>query len=183
MKSQQQMNRRKLLMAMGVTVSSGALATGSGAFTSASIDRTVSVDIDSDSQAYLSLVPGPDNGEYVNDDDGLFKIGLASSNGNVVGTGLNSDSLFVFEEVFRIQNSGSQPVDVTPSPLVFSDTDSGDTLLYVIVPKTTPVSDFPTVRLGVGEAETYGIIALVNGGGGTDLGFDETMNISAEATN
>lgn len=178
------MNRRRLLLAIGVTASSGALATGSGAFTSASVDRTVAIDVEPDSQGYLSLVPGPDNGEYINDDNGLFKIDLTDSNNNIPpGDGLNSDSFFVFDEVFRIQNSGSQPVDVTPSPLAFSDTDSGDTLLYVIVPKTTPVSDFPTVRLGVGEAETYGIIALVNGGGGTDLGFDETMNISAEATN
>lgn len=175
------MNRRKLLMAMGVTASGGAIASGTGAFTSAEVDRTVAVDVEPDSQAYLSLVPGPNNGEYINDDDGLFEIDLTDSNDNIQGDNLNPSSFLTFAEVFQIRNSGSQTVDVTPDPLAFTDTDSGDTLVFVVVPETTPLADFPTVRLGVGEAETYGIVALVNGGGDTDLGLDETLTISAEA--
>lgn len=176
------MNRRKLLMAMGVTASGGALATGSGAFTSAEVDRTVAVDVAPDSQAYLSLVPGPNNGEYINDDDGVFAIDLTDSNDNIQGDGLSSDGYYLFEEVFQIRNSGSQEVEVTPSALAFSDTDNGDTLVFVIVPETTPVGSFPTVTLGVGEAETYGIVALVNGGGNESLSIGESITISAEAT-
>lgn len=176
------MNRRRLLMAVGVTVSGGALATGSGAFTSASVDRTVAVDVDPDSEAYLSLVPGPDNGRYINNDDGLFKIDLTESNDNIAGEGLNSGSFFVFEELFQIQNSGSQEVEVTPSPLAFSDTNGSETLLFVIVPETTPLSNFPKITLGVGESETYGVVALMNGGTDNSLGINKTLSISAEAT-
>jgi hypothetical protein len=169
-------------MAMGVTASGGALVTGSGAFTSAEVDRTVSVDVDPDSQAYLSLVPGPNNGEYINNDNGVFKIDFTDANDNIPGTGLNSDGLFVFEKVFQIRNSGSQEVDVTPSDLAFADTNSGDVLVFIIVPETTASGTFPTVTLGVGEAETYGIVALVDGGSNDSLGIGESITFSAEAT-
>jgi len=173
-------SRRKLLAVMGTAVSGGALASGSGAFTSASVNRGVTIDVESDSEAYLSLVPGPNNGDYINNDNGQFQIDLTDSNDNIAGNGLPSNSFSVFEKVFEIQNSGSQEVEVTPSQLAFSEINGGDTLLYIIVPEMTPLSNFPTVTLDVGESETYGVVALVDGG--TNLSIEgETMTISAEA--
>jgi hypothetical protein len=46
----------------------------------------------------------------------------------------------------------------------------------LIIPETS----FPTVTLGVGQAERYSLIVLADGGAG--LSLDETMTITAEAT-
>lgn len=170
-----------MLAVTGITVSGGAFAIGSGAFTSASVNRGVSIDVESDSEGYLSLDPGQKNGEYINNSDNLFNIDLTGSNDSLIGSGLNPDSLFAAEEVFQIQNLGSQAVDVTPSQLAFLNTDGDNRLLFVIVPETTPKSNFPTVSLEVGQAETYGVVALVGGSGGTELNIDEKITISAEA--
>ncbi len=170
-----------MLAVVGTAVSSGAIATGTGAFTSASVNRGVTIDVESDSEGYLSLVPGPDNGKYINNSNGLFNIDLTSNNDNLTGSGLNPNSFFVAEAVFEIQNSGPQAVEVTPSPLAFVKTDGSDTLLFIIVPETTPQSNFPTVQLAVGETETYGIVAFVDGSGDTGLDIDQKITVSAEA--
>ena len=170
-----------MLAVIGTTVSSGAIVTGTGAFTSASVNRGVTIDVESDSEGYLSLVPGPDNGKYINNSNGLFNIDFTSNNDKLIGSGLNPNSFFVAEAVFEIQNSGSQAVEVKPSPLAFVRTDGSDTLLFIIVPETTPQSNFPTVQLAVGEAETYGIVAFVDGSGDTGLDIDQKITVSAEA--
>lgn len=89
-----------LLAVTGVLV----FASGSGAFTAVSAQRTVSVSTASDSNALLQLTnhSGP-NGQYASETDGELEITLDNANLNA-STTLN--------DVFNITNQGTQTVGV-----------------------------------------------------------------------
>jgi hypothetical protein len=110
------MKRRQVLAALGAVSGSGALLTGTGAFTSVSADRNIAVRVADDSNALLRLAPcpGSDNGEYVDNSNGLLTIDLSGSNSNdpPAGNGVNTEALSVFDNVFEIANQGTQDVCV-----------------------------------------------------------------------
>jgi hypothetical protein len=120
------MKRRQVLAALGAASSGGALLTGTGAFTSVSADRSLSVSVADDADAFLRLAPCPGsaNGDYVDDSNGLLAIDLSGDNGNdpPAGSGVNAGALSVFDNVFEIANQGTQnvcvdfEVDVPPIP-------------------------------------------------------------------
>jgi hypothetical protein len=106
------MKRRTLLLGIGTTAGTGSIV-GSGAFTSVSAERNVSVAVANDPDAFLSLGPcdGP-NGDYVTVEGGVASIDLSPSNTQVSGNGVNNDAVSVFDDVFEIANQGTQPVGV-----------------------------------------------------------------------
>jgi hypothetical protein len=110
------MKRRQVLAALGAVSGSGALLTGTGAFTSVSADRNIAVQVADDSNAFLRLAPCPssDNGEYVDNSNGLLTIDLSGSNSNdpPAGNGVNLNALSVFDNVFEIANQGTQDICV-----------------------------------------------------------------------
>jgi hypothetical protein len=110
------MKRRQVLAALGAVSGSGALLTGTGAFTSVSADRNIAVRVADDSNAFLRLAPcpGSDNGGYVDNSNGLLTIDLSESNGNdpPAGKGVNLNAVSVFDNVFQIANQGTQDVCV-----------------------------------------------------------------------
>jgi hypothetical protein len=106
------MKRRTLLLGIGMTAGTGSIV-GSGAFTSVSAERNVSVAVANDPDAFLSLGPcdGP-NGDYVTVEGGVASIDLSPSNTQVSGNGVNNNAVSVFDDVFEIANQGTQPVGV-----------------------------------------------------------------------
>jgi hypothetical protein len=75
------MNRRKLLPTLDVAATGTSAAFGSGAFTSVSADRTVTVSVAGDEQAYPRLEPtsGP-NGDYARTENGQLAVHLNREN-------------------------------------------------------------------------------------------------------
>ena len=88
---------------------------GIGAFTSASAERSVSVQVASDESAFLAMRPcdGSPSGAYVDSENGSIQLDLTSDNPTSAGgEGVNADATSRFDQVFEIQNQGTQPVGV-----------------------------------------------------------------------
>ncbi|UWG51841.1 DUF1102 family protein [Halalkaliarchaeum sp. AArc-CO] len=120
------MKRRNILAALGTLSAGGAFTVGSGAFSSVSAERGITVNVADDTDAFLRLAPctGSPNGKYVDNTDGLLTIDLSAGNENDPpgGSGVNPEALSVFHNVFEIGNQGTQDVcvdfevDVPPIP-------------------------------------------------------------------
>lgn len=105
------MNRRRLLITLGAAATGSSAAVGTGAFTSASANRTVSVSVAGDANAFLTMKPSPgSNGAYADIDAGRLAVRLDESGENTLGNGVNDDAVTEFSDVFRIRNSGTSPV-------------------------------------------------------------------------
>lgn len=110
------MNRRKYIATLGVLGSGTAAAMGTGAFTSASASRDVSVSVADDTNGYLGFsASSGENGEFASVDtssggDGEIALDFGASDGGGSGVGLNST--YNFDDVFRIENQGTQTIYV-----------------------------------------------------------------------
>jgi hypothetical protein len=106
------MNRRQLLTAMGVLSAGGAAVTGTGAFTSVAADRDVTVRVADDESALLAMQasPGPNGAYATTAGDGT--IALEFTDTDTGGSGVGLDSVYDFDDVFRITNQGTQTVYV-----------------------------------------------------------------------
>lgn len=112
------MNRRKALIGIGsLAVGSGA-ALGSGAFTSVTADRDVTVETAGDSSAYLQLV-GDD--EYVSNDgtSGVLSIDLGSPS-----SGFNEEAKTEVGGIVEISNNAGDSSSFT---IGFDDGSGGQT--------------------------------------------------------
>jgi hypothetical protein len=116
------MRRRKFLIGAGSLAAGSAAAVGTGAFTSVSAERTVSVNIVDDNNSLLRLTQsgtGP-NSQYAEISNGQVTIDLDNSDDGG-GSGLNKDSETDIFDIFRIQNQGTQPVFVYVNPESVTD--------------------------------------------------------------
>jgi len=172
------MNRRTLLTTIG-SISGGAAVIGTGAFTSVTANRDVSVQVTGDASAFLRIDDaGNANSEYITETNGEFGIALTSDNDTEEGgEGVNANSTTVIEDLFIIQNQGTQEVEVGVTPLSFVDAEGSDTLIALVVPQ----SSFPTVTLTPGQMETYSLV-VDSFPGGTGLEISDTITINGEAT-
>jgi hypothetical protein len=96
------MDRRKFLIGAGSLAAGSAAAMGTGAFTQAEAARSVEVDVVTDENAYLRLTP---TSPYAETRSGKLVIDF-SENG-MGGQGVNKDSDYLFNDVFGIQNQGT----------------------------------------------------------------------------
>lgn len=102
---------------MGALASGTAAVVGSGAFSSVTATRDVDVEVADDASAYLRLEgAGGANSDYVTQDGngGTLKIDLSSSNDGVAGggEGVNPDAITQIDDLFVVENQGTQEVDV-----------------------------------------------------------------------
>lgn len=115
------MNRRQLLVGLGGLVGSGGMAAGTGAFTSVDADRQATVEVSSDTAGYLQIYPSDEesldepNATFATQTGGGNELGIdindaAGTTGSSLGAGL--DSRYVFDDVFRVRNEGTQDVFV-----------------------------------------------------------------------
>jgi hypothetical protein len=173
------MNRRQLLAAVGALTGGGAVVTGTGAFTSVSANRDLSVQVAGDDAAFLRIDDtGNENAAYVTETGGEFGIDITGGNPtDAGGEGVNANATTVIEDLFEVQNQGTQEIEVRVTPLSFVDIDGADTLIVLVVPKTS----FPSVTLGVGDSETYSLV-VDSFPDGTDLDVSDSITITGEAT-
>ena len=123
------MERRKFLIGVGGTAIGGSALIGSGAFSRVESQRHVNIEVATDDEAYLGLVPlcdeethdgGPfvEQGEgsrnacnYVDlDEKGHLYVDIGENGAG--GQGVNSDSSTWFERMFRICNNGKATADI-----------------------------------------------------------------------
>ena len=135
------MKRRKFVIGLGSLAAGGAAATGTGAFTSAEVNRKVTVDVEDDVQGYLSPRPAdtPNGDAYARlqresneadsakDNDVLLiqfngipnntgvgeqDTDVKSISGDSYGGGLNRNSVYEFDDLIEVVNQGPQTISV-----------------------------------------------------------------------
>ncbi len=110
------MERRKFLIGAAGTAIGGSALVGSGAFTSVSADRTVTVEVADDNDAFLGLEAVRDDIISDDGDDGQLTLDLGSETTNdgtdFEGEGFNREAITEVDGVFRITNQGTEEVDL-----------------------------------------------------------------------
>lgn len=118
-------NRRSVLIGLGGLVAAGGAALGTGAFTTVTAERTVTVSTAGDASAFLQIeaadrpddtnngTPTSSDGvtanEYVQQTDGTVEINLDSSSEGA--SGLNQNAITTFRELVTLTNNGTQNID------------------------------------------------------------------------
>ena len=114
------MKRRQLILGLGASATAGGLAVGSGAFSSVEAERNMSVEINDDTEAYLTAQPlnedgdpVPDEGPEPNAQDTPYAV-IDEDTGRLVLTfeSLNADADTLVTEVFQVANEGTQEIGV-----------------------------------------------------------------------
>ncbi len=173
------MNRRKLLVALGLLSGGGAVVSGTGAFTSASAERDVAVQVATDATGYLAIgkvANSPNSDQYVTQTNGEFGINVSGSGNG--GSGVNLDAVTVFADLFEVRNQGTQDVEVQVTPLSFIESSGGDTTLIVLI---VPQTGFPSVTVSPGNAETFDAIVAATDDATTSTELSDTITVSGEA--
>jgi hypothetical protein len=129
------MQRRQFIAGLGAAASGSALV-GTGAFSSVTASRTVSVTVANESQAYLGI-------QASNGSNGYFSSNQSAANGELAldfndeisdisgsGVGVGQDSQYEFDDVFRVVNQGTQDTYVQVDDVSY---DSGDVTLQFYV--------------------------------------------------
>jgi len=149
------MERRKFIAGIGSLAAAGAAGIGTGAFTTARVDRSISAEISGDSAAYLGL--DASISEYANQNGDKLELVFDGSNGQN-GNGLNADSDTAFHNVFRIQNNGTNTIraqvqDIPDdSPMVFKYTSDPDDTTTLTDQTYFPNSPQPLVDTSYGPS-------------------------------
>jgi len=108
------MQRRKFLIGAGSLAAGSAAVMGTGAFAVDAEDREATGTVEADDVAYLGLIPNTDDGYSYIDGDGELTVELAN---------LNQKSVTQLDDVFYIQNNGTENVVVRINDLTNSESD------------------------------------------------------------
>jgi hypothetical protein len=184
------MNRREYLIGLAATAASGAVAVGSGAFTSVEAERELTVEVADDADAFLALEPiegSPNSEEFVETGGGSLAVRITGT--DVGGEGVNEQAVFLFDDLFTITNRGTQGVyvymRVDAQGVNFYRIEGDDRRQIDAGPTANGVDSLgdigprPEIQyLGVGESIRVGLgIDTV----GTPSDRDGTMTIIAES--
>ncbi len=112
------MDRRKFIVGVGGAALGGSAILGSGAFSRIESQRSVSISVAEDPDAYLGLDKcDTPNGSYAHlDGKGHLELLMNEDNphhpDDDLGAGVNSNSITYFDRVFQIRNQGKEPACV-----------------------------------------------------------------------
>lgn len=106
------MNRKQTLALLTAALLVTSAVAGTGAFSSISADRDVSVTVTNDANAFLGLEPAEGtNGVYATEQNGQLQLRFDGTGTNAEG--LNPNATTSFDDVFTVSNHGTQRVAVT----------------------------------------------------------------------
>ncbi len=175
------MNRRNFVIGLGALSAGGTAAIGTGAFSSVSANRDISVEVADDSEAYLTL---NSESEYAEQDgDGLLELDFSQE---VDGGGEHMGERQVMEfgpgdsfdnpddAVFSIENRGSQDVQITRPR--FADkyfNEDGDLIAEDVFPDVP--DDFELFIALVGKASNFGGPDVISPGQRSGVGVQITV--------
>lgn len=119
------MERRKFLIGAGSAAVGSSALIGSGAFTSVQADRTLSINVAGDADAFLSITKAtapegntyPNADEYVEIDESTGEVSLdftqAEDNGDAEASGINRNAKTIFDNLLDITNNGTQEIELS----------------------------------------------------------------------
>lgn len=146
----------KLLALFAIFVAIG-LVTASGAFTSTSVDRTMTVGVAADSSALLGLAPNSTsaNGGYASTNNGQIEVDVSNAN-------LDADTHI--DHVLNLSNNGNSDVEVwvtlsgnnTAAVTLYDGTVSGGTAIPGSQQATVTVPSGGTISVSI-EIDTTGM--------------------------
>ena len=198
------MKRRNLLLGLGAAVSGGAATMGTGAFSSAQADRSVSVEVESDNPgAYLALDETNDSGQgssnegrFTNLPNGsaadltgneisisLTTLNLAGTSGsNTDGSGPATNANTELDGVFEVGNQGTGTVFVNIASIDF---DGGNVTVSFYPGEGEVTTDLSSgsaeLELPAGDAAPIGV--RVEAGSDSDnVGTQKTTTVTATSS-
>lgn len=167
------MKRRNLLIGMGSFAAAGGAAVGTGAFDTAEANRDVAVRVANENNAFLSIQPSNTaNGQFATQEPGDNQIALDFSGSGNSGSGVGQDSVYNFDDVFRIANQGTQTVYVWTNLSGGSKFDDSNFYLYPNGARSTELNDGSNSVLTLSPGESAKIGVHVDTGGlstGSDI--------------
>jgi len=114
-------NRRKFIAGLGALATGSAAAVGTGAFTSVSADRTLSIDTAGDADAFLSITKAEDDNddvyanaaEYVEINNGQVSLDFTQADDTTgsSASGINENAKTIFDRLLDVTNNGTQDVE------------------------------------------------------------------------
>ena len=143
------MRRRNVIIGAASGIG-GITIIGSGAFDTATAERTATVNFADDEDAYLGLVSESD---YAIDDGGELALDFTGVSTDGEGIGRNSE--YFFDLVFSIANQATNPISIT----ITTDTESfdGEFGLYPTGDRDEKLNDGSNaIELAVGESQSIG---------------------------
>ena len=179
------MRRRQILAGLGGLVGASSVL-GTGAFTSVSAERTVSLDVADDDRAFLRLEPIENEGLDSDDNGSPELTGRSATLGSQVrfelpgdedgesnAKGLGIDSIYEFHNLLRIENQGTQSVEVY-------STYGGETLGNLALVRESGVLRGEPPVLDVGDEVDVGLLVNTHGTPVRETEYDETLTIVAD---
>lgn len=111
------MKRRRLVVGLGVLAAGVSTTVGSGAFSSIEAERSISVSVENDRDAYLALTPTASDFSTMTDQSILkFEFGGDVSppggTNRDTGSGVAPNSVYEFNNLFKIENQGPDDIVV-----------------------------------------------------------------------
>lgn len=173
------MNRRRFLAGVGAFTAAGSSALGTGAFTSVEAERSVSISVADDDQAFLRLEPLVNEGIDENSTRRSFSNGKTvgfeiPGNGggeNPSSEGVGLDSVYEFHDLLEVSNQGTQPVQLR-------STYSGDDFADLALVNDNGVFKDDPPELSAGGNINVGLLIDTHG---SEIGdFNETLTIVAD---
>ncbi|GGN22759.1 hypothetical protein [Halarchaeum nitratireducens] len=185
------MKRRTLIAGLGSLTASGVFAVGSGAFTSVSAKRTVSISVANDSTAFLKLNE-QGNGRRSYTDGGTIGFDIPGPGEDDYGgtdpEGLGTDSVYRFggdadnaeQGLFAAENQGTQPVKLYSTQ---AETDGVPTVtMYDVDTGNLLTEESPSDPMDVGNQLRCGLEIDTHGVPVREDEYDVTLTIHADAT-
>jgi hypothetical protein len=187
------MNRRTLIASLGSLTASSMFAVGSGAFTSVSAERTVTVETASDYEALLGLTERG-SGLRSKTDGGrlIFELPGGSEDEYPTGnptnpSGLGSDSVYRFGQdagsgptgLFGVENLGTQPVEVYSTQTETSGVP--EVTMYDVESGNLLTKASPSTLLSSGNQLLCGLEVNTHGVPVQETEYDVTLTINAVA--
>ncbi|MWV40341.1 hypothetical protein [Natrialba sp. INN-245] len=173
------MNRRNVLIGLGTIVAGGGAALGTGAFSTVTAERTVSVETAGDASAFLALTAAPGAEDYVTE-NGTLEIDIGGNDGD----GINQNALTTFDELVQIENQGTNTVETIT---VTIQGDNGEEELLSLVEDfdgDTPLDETEITTFGLEielrEDQLPDPLPNAYDDGDLDASFDPTIEIVAE---
>lgn len=182
--------KRRIVLGLAASAIGGSLAVGSGAFTAAEAERSVTVEVADDAEGFLVIdaeaVDTAGRSSLVSldpdiDDPYQASFRIPGPEEGLIGEtdpdGIGKDSRYKFDSMAVIRNQGTQAINV------FSGHDGAldDIAIFDVEnPETLLTSPEKAITLETGEEFTMGLYLET---GNQDLGeYDETVTIIGEGT-
>ncbi|QCC59121.1 hypothetical protein DVR14_10980 [Natrinema thermotolerans] len=122
------MNRRNVLLGLGTIVAGGGAALGSGAFSQAEAQRSVSVSLEGDSSGLLR--PSVNASEYEGVESGTETRNSGPEMNQVKFVGINDESVFAFDDVLQVSLQSETDAKVSGTFDISISTDAGSVAVY-----------------------------------------------------